>query len=454
MITGPNIIKDGLVVYFDADNLKSYNPSNINDTNLLDIGTWIPGYSIPSPNYFSLNGEVDENNKYIGLDPFGEKTIIWESNGTGDNGADGGWDNAMVYNIDTTKTYRFSTWVHRSILGNGNFYLGFYVNDLGGALLSATRRTNTAVTTTNPYFYFENGATLNDWTLVVGHLWPVGTGQGDNHTDSGRYRIDGGKISSSGFVDYILPNGSYRISHRSYLYYSTIIPTQQRWCYPRIDICDGNEPTINDLLNGIPNQNQYQIKDLSGNGNYINLGNKLNYSNNSFRLDNSTLKPDYITAFVTGDTSLNFSFELVFKRDNTSSRKTFISFQKDNRNSYDILECCIETNDASIILFRGNGSSYQTRSIGFSSQGFSSLNYNLYTFNVSGQTITVYVNGVNIGSWTNESYYDFDKVLLGIRYMGSQGLNGNIKLFKYYNRTLSTTEILQNYNATKSRFGL
>lgn len=289
---------------------------------------------------------------------------------------------------------------------------------------------------------------------MVGHLWSAGTGQGANHTDSGRYRIDGGKISSSGFVDYILPNGSYKITHRSYLYYSTTIPTQQRWCYPRIDICDGNEPTINDLLNGIPNQNQYQIKDLSGNGNYINLGNKLNYSNNSFRLDNSTLKPDYIAAFVTGDTSLNFSFELVFKRDNTSSRKTFISFQKDNRNSYDILEFCIETNDTHMIIFRGNGSSHQATSINFSSQGFSTLNYNLYTFNVNGQTITAYVNGVSIGSWTNASYYDFDKIIMGMRYGGTQALNGNIKFFKYYNRTLSTTEILQNFNATKSRFGL
>jgi hypothetical protein len=31
---------------------------------------------------------------------------------------------------------------------------------------------------------------------------------------------------------------------------------------------------------------------------------------------------------------------------------------------------------------------------------------------------------------------------------------GKISNIKYYNRALSTTEILQNYNAQKSRFGL
>jgi hypothetical protein len=38
---------------------------------------------------------------------------------------------------------------------------------------------------------------------------------------------------------------------------------------------------------------------------------------------------------------------------------------------------------------------------------------------------------------------------------GSSGfLNGNISLFKIYNRKLTATEVLQNYNATRGRFGL
>jgi len=42
------------------------------------------------------------------------------------------------------------------------------------------------------------------------------------------------------------------------------------------------------------------------------------------------------------------------------------------------------------------------------------------------------------------------------RYHGGNGyaLNGAIYTTKIYNRALSSTEILQNYNATKTRFGL
>jgi len=37
---------------------------------------------------------------------------------------------------------------------------------------------------------------------------------------------------------------------------------------------------------------------------------------------------------------------------------------------------------------------------------------------------------------------------------GNMTLSGNISTFMFYNRALSATEILQNYNATKRRFGL
>ena len=37
---------------------------------------------------------------------------------------------------------------------------------------------------------------------------------------------------------------------------------------------------------------------------------------------------------------------------------------------------------------------------------------------------------------------------------GNMTLSGNISHFMFYNRALSTTEILQNYNATKRRYGL
>jgi hypothetical protein len=48
-------------------------------------------------------------------------------------------------------------------------------------------------------------------------------------------------------------------------------------------------------------------------------------------------------------------------------------------------------------------------------------------------------NGFNIGRDNNDNFYFF---------------RGNIGTFRLYNKALSATEVLQNYNATKTRFGL
>lgn len=456
MYTGPTIITDGLQCYFDADNTKSFNPSNINDTNLLDVGTWLGGYSIPSNNYFTVNGSFTENNKYIGLDPFEEKTMIWEANTEGDFGANGGWDSGRVFNIDITKTYRFSTWVHRSIVGNGHFYFGLYARDSVSNLLSGITRTTGLTGSSNTYFWVDNnGANINsEWTLVVAHVWPNGSGAGAIHVDTGRYTISGGFINNSGFVDYIIPDSTAQLHHRSYLYYSTTIPTQQRWCYPRIDLCDGTEPTIAELLSGTPNQNQFQIKDLSNNSKFINLGNRLNFEDNSFKFITDTAKPNYISLESSGHTSGNTTVEIVFKRTGIAGRQNLISFNKNNVNSYTIFEACIENNDTHIILFRGDGSAFNTSSPVFAANGYSSLRYNVCTFTISGSSISTYVNGNFISTWTNAQYYDFDKIILGTRYQGAQQLLGNIKSFKFYDRVLSQSEITQNFNAIKSKFSL
>lgn len=36
----------------------------------------------------------------------------------------------------------------------------------------------------------------------------------------------------------------------------------------------------------------------------------------------------------------------------------------------------------------------------------------------------------------------------------SRGLNGRIGTFKIYNRSITAAEVLQNFNATRARFGL
>ena len=77
------------------------------------------------------------------------------------------------------------------------------------------------------------------------------------------------------------------------------------------------------------------------------------------------------------------------------------------------------------------------------------------TWNQSTTTVTGYLNGtfdVTNSSWTRWPT-SFVNVAVGLGY-NSRFYQGNIGQVQIYNRALSATEILQNYNATRKRFGL
>ena len=81
------------------------------------------------------------------------------------------------------------------------------------------------------------------------------------------------------------------------------------------------------------------------------------------------------------------------------------------------------------------------------------------TSNVSGMKI--YINGVEedtntISNTLTSSTLSNQRTLLGIRRLSPppNPLRGNIANVQIYNRALSTIEITQNYNATRTRFGL
>ena len=68
----------------------------------------------------------------------------------------------------------------------------------------------------------------------------------------------------------------------------------------------------------------------------------------------------------------------------------------------------------------------------------------------------IYLNGSAVLTTTVKYNSNNEEVLLGsgASFISTQCLNGNISTGLVYNRALSSTEILQNYNATKTRFGL
>ena len=75
----------------------------------------------------------------------------------------------------------------------------------------------------------------------------------------------------------------------------------------------------------------------------------------------------------------------------------------------------------------------------------------------NGSSKILYVNANNEASATISNAINNTSVLASIgyvTYLSAQYLNGNIAIARIYNRALSATEVLQNYNAVKRRFGL
>jgi len=170
-------------------------------------GSWTLG--IGGVAGYSLNG--DGNSRINDTNPWGVSDVVWDvSNQDATSDADGGWEGSN-FSIDNTKMYRFSTFVRRKTIGNGYFYLG--TNGFPDAVLNR----GSGVVETNPYFSAKVWwGNANQWYLVVGYVWPAGSGTGAAMADSGTYIMSGAKISSSS--DYVWQPTTTSSNHRSYLY--------------------------------------------------------------------------------------------------------------------------------------------------------------------------------------------------------------------------------------------
>ena len=62
----------------------------------------------------------------------------------------------------------------------------------------------------------------------------------------------------------------------------------------------------------------------------------------------------------------------------------------------------------------------------------------------------LYINGISRSTNTSSN----PNAPAGSTLIGHSAFNGNISIARIYNRALTATEVLQNYNATKNRYGL
>jgi len=78
------------------------------------------------------------------------------------------------------------------------------------------------------------------------------------------------------------------------------------------------------------------------------------------------------------------------------------------------------------------------------------------TFNYTNQSASIYINGVltGAGSMAPSPLITSASLLIGRYTFGGGYLTGSMASARVYNRSLSQAEVLQNYNAQKSRFNL
>jgi hypothetical protein len=252
--------------------------------NLLDSSVWVVGTS-------GNQGAVGVGGVYGGYyfrgagDPSSEDTIVlasapdgvlrplWRATSsenvyTDDAGAPDGGFYAGPVPIDHTKVYRFSVWVNARTLIDGSFFIGPDANQVAGIA--------TGTPNGNPYFtsFGRVNMVQGRWYLLVGFVLPSTFGTTPPNPAMGAV-YDGATGQNVGaLIDYKWVSGIPSATLRTYQYYSATGNVQDHWG-PRLEMCDGSEPTVDQLLavakTGLTNNLQPDFESQFGlNGQFTN----------------------------------------------------------------------------------------------------------------------------------------------------------------------------------------
>jgi hypothetical protein len=182
--------------------------------------------------------------------------------------------------------------------------------------------------------------------------------------------------------------------------------------------------------------------DISRGGNNGTLVNGPTYSS----ANGGSIVFDGVDDYVTTTFSTNpqyFTFECIFKLNNINSTQVLVGKFSGTGNDYWM------GSHTGNIVFSTNGSVLN------SGVPNTTLSYYIVTCVIGPSLKEIYVNGVLKNSIATVSLNPGGTIAIAtfgnvLGYYASS----NIPSFKFYNRALSAQEILQNFNATKTRFGL
>jgi hypothetical protein len=424
--SGPNFVRNGLILNLDVASRRTFIESGANQASLINTANWTVGTG--GVTGFANNATVaSESQRLVDTDPWGNNTIVWGSYPSGDGNNDGGWEGSY-FNIDRTKTYRSSVWVRRtSSTSGGTYYHGLHTNGTGD-----TYHLLDGASQTNPYWDYRatGGLTQNQWYLNVGFIRPYGYTGTTAHPDSGFWTITGGKTASNAgnvYADVKFPSDATQAYQRVYHFYCGDSTTRLQWAYPRWDLVDGTEPSIQELLTRSPNI----LYDRSGynNHHYIS-GYYIPYTTGPKKLTLDGSTQGFVRNSALNGVSSNCTVVLWYST--TDTQELWVRGNQNNTyylsasasNNYYHSNCGTPTNyvDLATVVRPDSPTNYRNGS------------YHMWE-----------AKGVDFSTWTS-----FDWFL----YPSAWQMAGNISKILVYNRSITATESAQNYTAFRNRFGI
>jgi hypothetical protein len=433
------IVGDGLFFEVDAGNRRSkvFYPSKLIDDKVWDTGNTSIGT-------FGLNGNTTANQRLIDIDPWSNRSIVWEARAQATNADEGGW-NTGYPTINPRVPHRLSVWVRRTVIGSGSFYFG----------TQNVRNISDGTNNGNPYFFATGWPyQQNQWYLLVGHCFPSNRAAGGTtlHPDSGVYTAEYGTFKVANMqIDYMLRNDAPSINHRTYLYYTTSTDGRQQWIRPRIDPLDGTQPSIEDLVTDAPVDPDiwYDTKGknhcLMYNGVGYNSANGGSLTfNGSNQYARTQIQPNIQ---IPNGASVEQWIYLTAKDRNHG----FFQFEPNGTLGY--INFYMSTSNQMRWEIIGNTATSYNVCLSTTRFETGRWYHVVGTFN-NGQT-DLYINGIRESGLT--SYTNVPTTLTSQHIkIGEYGGHcaANIAVTRIYTRMISALEVSQNFNAQRGRFGI
>lgn len=237
-ITGNKLV----VGTIDKDKLAHFG-----DVNILDASTWTSGITTTPVGYNLFEGVWgDENSVVLTLNPDGSLRPTWKCTSTDEYVAGTDYDGGFTtdsFTIDPAKMYRFSVWVRASVNNTNGVVLfgpGYGSDD------TTTVQTLAGVDEPNPYgvVHWRPDGEVDRWYLLVTYVYPHNatglTSQGgvyDGTTQVKLFTSDDFKWKST------TTNTAMRV-----LAVNCANTAVTYLAKPRVDVCDGSEATLQELL--------------------------------------------------------------------------------------------------------------------------------------------------------------------------------------------------------------